>query len=355
MSLAWCPDVYTKFYQLREEPFRLTPDPKFLHLAEPHRLALGMLLDGIMSRKGFLVLYGPIGTGKTTLMHAALHLLEDNSALKDKLSTAFVVNPTLSPSEFLEAVLDEFEVQCPSTSKPRRLAAFHEMLLATQRKGGTTVLIVDEAHLLTPELLEEIRLLSNTDTYQEKPLQVVLSGQPELQAHLHHPRMKALQQRVAANCHLRPLSLPETRVYVSERLHAAGLRGESPFGVAVLEKIFEFTSGVPRLINLLCDNALSIGASHLKHAIDAAIVEEAASKLQLLPEQVEAAKSVSYSSRSTSGASSQSSVRAASGGATSGKDARGEEQLPPLPEEEILTAVDMLINAMKQRRGFARE
>ena len=347
--------MYTKFYQLREEPFRLTPDPKFLHLAEPNRAALAMLLDGIMSRKGFLVLYGPIGTGKTTLMHAALHLLEDNLALKDKLSTAFVVNPTLSPSEFLEAVLDEFEVHCPSSSKPRRLAAFHEMLLATQRKGGTTVLIVDEAHLLTPELLEEIRLLSNTDTYQEKPLQVVLSGQPELQAHLHHPRMKALQQRVAANCHLRPLSLPETRVYVSERLHAAGLRGESPFGVTALEKLFEFTSGVPRLINLLCDNALSLGAAQLKQVIDAAIIEEAAAKLQLLPEQVEAAKSLSVASRTSSGAANVASLRSMNGRVSTGQDTQADEHVPALPEEEILTAVDMLINAMKQRRGTARE
>lgn len=326
--------MYTKFYQLQEEPFRLTPDPKFLHLAEPHRIALGTLLDGIMARKGFLVLCGPIGTGKTTLMHAALHLLEDNPGLKDKLRTAFLVNPTLNREEFLEAVLDEFEVQCPSSSKPRRLAAFQEMLLATQRAGGTTVLIVDEAHLLTTELLEEIRLLSNTDTYQEKPLQVVLSGQPELQSHLNHPNVRALRQRIAANCHLRPLSLPETRVYVMERLHAAGLRGESPFGSTVLEKVFAFTGGVPRLINLLCDSALASGAIQQKRVLDIVAIEEAAAKLQLSPEQVETAKEVS--------APSKSAV------ATKGR-------LSPEAEEDVRTAVDLLISAMKQNRAFARE
>jgi general secretion pathway protein A len=326
--------VYTKFYQLQEEPFRLTPDPKFLHLAEPHRIALGILLDGIMSRKGFLVLCGPIGTGKTTLMHAALHLLEDNPGLKNKLRTAFLVNPTLNREEFLEAVLDEFEVRCSSSSKPRRLSAFHEMLLETQRTGGTTVLIVDEAHLLTPELLEEIRLLSNTDTYQEKPLQVVLSGQPELQKHLNHPNMRALQQRIAASCHLRPLNLAETRVYVMERLNAAGLRGESPFSGAILEKVFTFTGGVPRLVNLLCDNALASGAMQQKRAIDIVTIEEAAAKLQLLPEQVEAAKELIAPSKPA--AATKEGVAAA-------------------PEEEIRTVVDFLINAMKHNRAAARE
>lgn len=325
--------MYTKFYQLCEEPFRLTPDPRFLHLADPHRNALGVLLQGILTRKGFLVLYGPIGTGKTTLMHAALHLMMENSNVKDCLATAFLVNPTLSREEFLEAVLDEFEVSCTSTSKPRRLAALHEMLLTTQRKGGTAVLIVDEAHLLTMELLEEIRLLSNTDTYQEKLIQVVLSGQPELQNHLHHPQMRALQQRIAGTCHLRPLSLPETRVYVMERLHAAGLRGESPFGTTVLEHVFRFSGGVPRLINLICDSALTIGFTQQKQALDAATVEDAAAKLGLLeaPAPTPVAKPAAISINKSKEAAAAPS------------------------ETEIRTGVDMLINAMKNRRVFARE
>jgi general secretion pathway protein A len=324
--------VYTEFYQLREEPFRLTPDPRFLHLADPHRAALGVLLQGILGRKGFLVLRGPIGTGKTTLMHAALHLLEQNSTFKGKLKTAYIVNPTLSREEFLEAVLDEFEVPCASTSKPRRLSALHEMLLNTQRDGGTAVLIVDEAHLLTPDLLEEIRLLTNTDSYQEKLLQVVLSGQVELQAHLHHPNARALLQRIAATCQLRALSLPETRVYVMERLHAADLRGESPFGATAVERVFKYSGGVPRLINLLCDNALAIGFAQQRRTVDAAMIEEAAGNLNLLAEQVEEANAA---------------VALAEGNRT-------KEPLSPVVEQEIRTAVDLLINAMKQNRVLVR-
>lgn len=280
--------MYPRFFNLREEAFRLTPDPRFLHLAEPHRIALGVLLEGILTRKGVLVLSGPIGTGKTTLMHSAMELLEENAVLKGKLKTAFLVNPALSRQEFLEAVLDEFEVPCSTTSKPRRLAALHQMLLATQQHGGTAVLVVDEAHLLTQDLLEEIRLLSNTDAYQEKLLQVVLSGQPELQTNLNHPNMRALQQRIAASCQLRPLSIPETRIYVIQRLHAAGLQGEPPFSGPVLEQVFAYTNGVPRLINLLCDRALSIGFSQQKRVVDSSILEEAAGRLSLLAEQVEA-------------------------------------------------------------------
>jgi general secretion pathway protein A len=321
--------VYTKFFNLREAPFRLTPDPRFLHLAEPHRLALRVLLEGILTRKGLLVLCGPIGTGKTTLMHSAMTLLEKTSAFKGKLKTAFLVNPTLSREEFLESVLDEFEVSCSTTSKPRRLAALHEMLVVTHQHGGTAVLVVDEAHLLTPELLEEIRLLSNADAYQEKLLQVVLSGQPELQINLNHPNMRALQQRIAASCQLRALSLPETRVYVMERLHAAGLQGAPPFSGTVLEQVFTHTSGVPRLINLLCDRALSIGFSQQQQAVDSSMLEEAAGQLNLLVEQVEAAAKASLYDRQK----------------VQEQNAKT-EGISAVMENEIQAAIDLLIHTM---------
>ena len=282
-------------------------------------------MEGILTRKGVLVLAGPIGTGKTTLMHSAMGLLEENAAVRGKLKTAFLVNPTLSRQEFLEAVLDEFEVPCLTTSKPRRLAALHQMLLATQQRGGTAVLVVDEAHLLTPELLEEIRLLSNTYAYQEKLLQVVLSGQPELQTNLNHPNMRALQQRIAASYQLRPLSLPETRAYIIQRLHAAGLQGESPFSGAVLEQVFAYTNGVPRLINLLCDRALSIGFSQQKRVVDPSILEEAAGKLSLLAEQFEA-PALANLWRGQNGQ----------------KQNATKEEIPSPAEAEIRAAVDLL-------------
>ena len=268
--------MYTAFYQLKEEPFRLTPDPRFLHLADPHRTALKVLLQGVLQRKGFTVVAGPVGTGKTTLLHTALQILTEKSEGRGRLVSAFLVNPTLSPAELLEAVLDEYEINCTATSKPRRLAALHQMLFQTQQQGGTAVLLIDEAHLMTVELLEEIRLLGNTDTYQEKLLQVVLCGQPELFAVLQRPELQALQQRIASTCLLRPLSLPETRAYVAERLHAAGLRGSSPFTGTAVEGIHKLTNGVPRLINLLSDACLMTGFELKRKQIDQLIVDQAA-------------------------------------------------------------------------------
>ena len=271
--------MYTAFYQLKEEPFRLTPDPRFLHLADPHRTALKVLLQGVLQRKGFTVVAGPVGTGKTTLLHTALQILTEKSEGRGRLVSAFLVNPTLSPSELLEAVLDEYEINCTATSKPRRLAALHQMLFQTQQQGGTAVLLIDEAHLMTVELLEEIRLLGNTDTYQEKLLQIVLCGQPELFAVLQRPELQALQQRIASTCLLRPLSLPETRAYVAERLHAAGLRGSSPFTGTAVESIHKLSNGVPRLINLLCDACLTAGFDLKRKQIDVLIVDQAAEEV----------------------------------------------------------------------------
>ena len=268
--------MYTAFYQLKEEPFRLTPDPRFLHLADPHRTALKVLLQGVLQRKGFTIVAGPVGTGKTTLLHTALQILTEKSEGRGRLVSAFLVNPTLTPAELLEAVLDEYEINCTATSKPRRLAALHQMLFQTQQQGGTAVLLIDEAHLMTVELLEEIRLLGNTDTYHEKLLQIVLCGQPELFAVLQRPELQALQQRIAGTCLLRPLSLPETRAYIAERLHAAGLRGSSPFTGSAVEAIHKLSNGVPRLINLLSDACLMVGFELKRKQVDQLIVNQAA-------------------------------------------------------------------------------
>ncbi len=273
--------MYTTFYGLNEEPFRLTPDPRFLHLAEPHREVLTSLVGGVLQRKGILVTTGPIGTGKTTLLHAALHFLSGETGGVPRLSTAFVTNPALSREELLEAILDEFEISCASSSKPRRLAALHEMVLGVQRSGGTSVLVVDEAHLLTMELLEEIRLLTNTDLHQEKLLQVILSGQPELLPVLRRPELRALKQRVASWSQLRPLSPPETRVYIGERMHAAGLRSAIPISGPALDAIHNYSQGVPRLINLLCDKCLWMGYNAKNKQIGQEIVQHAAGLLEI--------------------------------------------------------------------------
>lgn len=274
---------YCTFYGLTEEPFRTTPDPRFFHLAEPYRHAFVTLLRGIVQRKGFLVVTGPIGAGKTTLLHSLL-LIGSKLAGQGRWASAMIVNPTLTRDEFLENVLQELDVHCPSQSKPRRLLALHQLLLETQRRGGTTVLIVDEAHLLPVELLEEIRLLSNADSYREKLLQVILAGQPELGEVLNVPELRALKQRIAVRAYLRCLSLSETRNYISERLQVAGLKQPNPFSPEACKRIFEIADGVPRLINLLCDSCLYLAFQGQQKIMGPDLVLEAAASLNLDPD-----------------------------------------------------------------------
>jgi len=266
---------------MHEEPFRLTPDPRFFHFADHYRDVLLKVVQGVLLRRGFTAVTGPVGIGKTTLLHAALQLISSTSFEKRPIATAFLVNPRLTRDEFFETLLDEFEISCSSTSKPRRLATLHAMFLEKQRRGGTSVLIVDEAHLLSVELFEEIRLLSNVDTYSEKLLQVVLAGQTEMMFKLDRPELRALKQRIAGHCHLRALSLAETRAYASDRMKAAGLRGPSPFQRPAFDEIYRYTSGIPRLINLLCESCLIIGFSIKQREIGMDIVEEAATSLNL--------------------------------------------------------------------------
>jgi general secretion pathway protein A len=313
--------MYLAYYRLKDEPFRLTPDPRYLHLSEPHQAALTAVLEGIFYRKGLVMITGPIGTGKTTLVHAALQLL---TSKKMPIKSALLFNPTLSRDEFLEMMLEEFEVDCRSVSKPKRLAALHEMLLDTQRRGGTSVLFIDEAHLLTSELLEEIRLLGNADTHQEKLLQIVLCGQPELVPLMNRRELSALQQRIASRAHLRPLTLPEAQLYIADRLKAAGLEGPTPFPVHTIEAIFKCSEGVPRLLNLVCDACLVLGFKSQRPSILPGMVDDVAISLGMQrPQSV--MEEVSISTRQIGAAATQR------------------------------TTVDLLIEAMKHNRSAARE
>jgi general secretion pathway protein A len=273
--------MITTFFNLKDEPFRLTPDPRFLHLANTHGEVLGAVVQAILRRKGFVVVSGPIGAGKTTLLHAALQIVSQQSVSQAPITSAFIVNPLLAPDEFLETLLMDFEIPCSGTSKPARLNALHKAFIEAQRRGGTSVLLVDEAHLLSLELFEEIRLLTNVETYHEKLLQVVLCGQPELLPVLQLPRLRPLQQRVAVSCELRPLTFPETQAYIAERLRKAGLQGPSPFTMQSIKRVHEFSGGIPRLINLLCDSSLSVAYAQRKKQIDLAVIEEAEGKLDV--------------------------------------------------------------------------
>jgi general secretion pathway protein A len=259
---------------------------------------------------------GPVGTGKTTLLHAALRILSEKPGQK-RLRSAFIVIPTLSSDEFLEAVLDEFEIVSGGKSKPARLQALHRMLLETNREDGHAVLLIDEAHLLTSELLEEVRLLSNVDTYGGKLLQIILCGQPELFSALRRKEMAALHQRIAGRSSLRSLSQIETQEYINERLHIAGLLDQTSFTTSALEAIYFSSRGVPRVINLICDGCLRLGARAYKKKIQPDVVEEVVESLGLDPKEAST-------------------------------EAVG---VPSALQPEVLhSAVDVLINAMKQAR-----
>jgi general secretion pathway protein A len=273
-------NMYLSYYHLKEEPFRLTPDPKFLQLAEPHREALTRLVQGVVERRGLMVLSGPVGTGKTTILNGVLNVLSRRESLHP-LPTALLVNPRLTRDELLEMLLFEFQVSCVSTSRPARLAALQELLFTTFTKGGTCLLIVDEAHLLSEDLLEEVRLLMNTESYREKLLQVVLCGQPELTHLLNAPKVLALRQRIADRAVLRALSQSEMRMYIRERLRVAGFEQPVPFTTSSLDKIFACTGGVPRLINVVCDTCLLIGSETNRTEIGDDIVEESAARHEL--------------------------------------------------------------------------
>lgn len=281
--------MYSAFFGLRQEPFRLTPDPRFLHLAEAHRETLRAMLEGVTYRKGLQVAVGPIGTGKTTLLYCLQHILQHESTPERPIRSAFIVNPTLTPSELFEMLFDELEITQTAPTKPARLRALHELLLDSHRRNGIVIIILDEAHLLSPELLEEVRLLLNLDNYPVNVLQLILCGQPELVPLLMKPQFAALRGRVAVVSKLRALTLPETRAYISERLHVAGYRGDIPFTTAAVEEIFQRTNGTPRLINLLCDRVLTACCKRQVRRVSPDLVVEAIDGLTLCADPLAAA------------------------------------------------------------------
>jgi len=302
-------DMYSAFYGLKHEPFRLTPDPRFLHLAEPHRNTLRAMLEGVSYRKGLQVAVGPIGTGKTTLLYSLQHILMHEASPERPIRSAFIVNPTLTQEELFESLFDELEITASAATKPARLRGLHELLLNSYRSNGIVLVVIDEAHLLSPDLLEEIRLLLNLDNYPANVLQLILCGQPELVPLLAKPQFAALRGRIAVVSKLRTLTLPETRAYIAERLHVAGLRGESPFTAAALEDIFRQASGTPRLINLLCDRVLTAGFRRQLLKITPDLVREALDGLTLTDDPLAALADTSLNAAAATSATSATGVK----------------------------------------------
>lgn len=268
--------MYLAFYKLKEQPFRLTPDPSFIYMTSQHREALAGLIYTVCTRPGLTVLTGEAGTGKTTLLYSLIDLLE-----KRRFITALCTNPTLTREEFYDFLMAKFGIQCTSPLKSRQLAALQEMLLRNRTEGRPAILIIDEAHRLGLELLEEIRLLLNMETPREKLLQIVIAGQPELSDILHRPDLRQFKQRVSCFCKTNPLTMGEIKEYIDHRLSQAGVAEQTIFPDPVISRIAEYTGGIPRLINTLCDSSLQIGFALRSPSVTTAILDEAGKDLDL--------------------------------------------------------------------------
>ena len=267
--------MYQEHYGLVRSPFEMTPDPAFLYLGEAHREGLATLVYGVRARKGFTLLTGEVGTGKTTLLHALLAQLD-----RETLS-AFIFNPKLEPLDFFRMVFDEFGIEEACQTKAEYLLALNHFLIERLKQDQTTLLIVDEAQNLSADMLEEIRLLSNLETPRSKLIQIMLVGQPELWEMLSTPELRQLRQRIVLRHRLLPFGEAECAAYVEERLKLAGYTGKGIFDRKALRELHRVTGGTPRLINIVCDGALLLGFGRGKAQLGAHEIREVASDLAL--------------------------------------------------------------------------
>ncbi len=268
--------MYQRFFGLRESPFNGNPDPRYLFLTRQIQEALAGLSYGIQNRKGFILLTGEVGTGKTTLLNRLLDWLRGQ-----RVATAFVFNSQLDVSHLFDFMLADFGIVCESREKSHVLLRLNQWLLERYRAGETAVLIVDEAQNLSLQVLEEIRLLTNLETSTEKLMQIVLCGQPELEEKLKLPQLRQLRQRITLRCHTSLLTLEQTFGYIAERLRVAGANGEPIFSKEAIQTVHEYSRGIPRVANLLCEHALiNAYVDHLR-PVPAHLVEEVAHEFQL--------------------------------------------------------------------------
>ena len=261
--------MYEAFYGLREKPFNLTPDPRFLFLSDKHKEAFAHLLYGIKYRSGFVEITGDIGTGKTTICRTLLRQIDP------KTEVAFIFNPGLSEIELLKSINEDFGIASKGTTKKELIDELNTYLVTQRSKGKNAVLVIDEAQNLAPEVLEQVRLLSNLETETEKLLQIILLGQPELRALLSLPELRQLDQRITARYHLKPLDERESVQYIAHRLKKAGAGDTIKFTRGALKRIFAFSGGTPRLINAVCDRALLIGYNEETKRINKKIIQKA--------------------------------------------------------------------------------
>ena len=264
--------MYSSFYGLKEEPFSITPDPGFLFFSKKHEEAFFDLLYGIKSRRGFMEITGSIGAGKTTLYRALLEHLGDS------VRSALIINPSLSPVQLLQTIMEDFKIEAKTKTRKGYFDALNAFLMELANTGSTALLILDEAQNLKPATLEQIRLLSNFETNKKKLLQIMLVGQPELRDLLAKPSLTQIKQRITVSTHLTSLDRNETELYICHRIRVAGGDGMLIFDKAAVDEVFHYSQGVPRLINVICDKALLI--AYLKRTSQnmRSVIHEAAKK-----------------------------------------------------------------------------
>jgi len=267
--------MYRSFFGLRVPPFGPSPDPRFLCMTPHIREALACLQYGIATRKGFVVMTGEVGTGKTTVLKTVL-----STFAKDRVSSAFVFNPRLDVLDFLEFVLTDFGIPPRTRTKSGMLLQLNQWLIERFRENGLCVIVVDEAQNLGWELLEEIRLLTNLESSSEKLLQIVLSGQPELADKLRDPSVRQLRQRISVWCRTQPLSWDQTQAYITERLRIAGAT-HPVLSPEAIQLVHRYSNGIPRLINLICEHALISAFVEQIKPVPARIVESVSLELDL--------------------------------------------------------------------------
>jgi len=271
--------MYKSFYNLKRNPFEITPDPSFLFPTKRHNEALAALYYGVRRHKGFVVLTGEVGTGKTLLLRCLLQLFRQNN----DVAYAYIFNGRLSPTEFLQYIAADFGLPASGKNKGELLIDLGGFVISRARKKLTTVLVVDEAHHLSADILEEIRLLTNLETAHQKLLQILLVGQPELDEKLDSVGLRQLKQRIALRSHLEPLDANETKGYIERRLQLAAVDGQtqSLFSVEAVASIYQHSRGFPRLINTICENALISAYARQMRTIPSDVIDEIATDFRL--------------------------------------------------------------------------
>jgi general secretion pathway protein A len=271
--------MYKSFFHLTRNPFELTPDPAFLFSTKRHNEALAALYYGVRRHKGFVVVTGEVGTGKTLLLRCLLRLLKES---KD-IAYAYLFNSRLSSTEFLQYILADFGLSASGKNKTELLLDLSQFLVSRGSQKLTTVLILDEAHHLSAEILEEVRLLTNLETAEDKLLQIVLVGQPELDEKLDSPGLRQLKQRIALRSRLDALDWHETKGYIERRLQIAGMdpHGNALFPDQTVSAVYRHSRGFPRLINTICENALIAAYANQIHTVTPEIIDDVAKEFRL--------------------------------------------------------------------------